>query len=116
MMCLPIRRVLVVLAAACAVLAAGTTRGRADDFQVSYTAGSRDEAGRFAGGTEMRVLTTHEGRLYAGNGTGRTALERRDRKAHKSWSSMRPAGAGGSITHLRNACRTGVGATSRSAP
>jgi len=68
MMCLPIRRVLVVLAAACAVLAAGTTRGRADDFQVSYTAGSRDEAGRFAGGTEMRLLTTHEGRLYAGNG------------------------------------------------
>jgi hypothetical protein len=42
--------------------------GRADDFQVSYTAGSRDEAGRFAGGTEMRLLTPHGGRLYAGNG------------------------------------------------
>jgi hypothetical protein len=60
--------VLTILAVACAVLVAGTTLGRADDFQVSYTAGSRDEAGRFAGGTEMRLLTTHEGRLYAGNG------------------------------------------------
>jgi hypothetical protein len=35
---------------------------------VYYTAGSRDEAGRFAGGTELRLLTRHEGRLYAGNG------------------------------------------------
>jgi hypothetical protein len=57
MMCLPIGRVLTVLAVACAVLVAGTTLGRADDFQVSYTAGSRDAAGRFAGGTEMRLLT-----------------------------------------------------------
>src|SRR5580692_7364197 len=31
-------------------------------------AGSRDAAGRFAGGTEMRLLTAHAGRLYAGNG------------------------------------------------
>src|SRR3954452_16928823 len=68
MMCLPIRRMLTVLAAACALLFSGTTLGRADDFQVSYTAGSRDEAGRFAGGTELRLLTTHEGKLYAGNG------------------------------------------------
>ena len=115
MICLPIRRLLMVLAAACAVLVAGTTRARADDFQVSYTAGSRDEAGRFAGGTEMRLLTTHEGRLYAGNGYWQDRPGTEGRKAHKSWSSMRPAGAGGSIMHLRNACRTG-GATSRSAP
>ena len=39
-----------------------------DDFQVSYAAGSRDEPGRFMGGTEMRLLTVHAGRLYAGNG------------------------------------------------
>ncbi|MBV9151752.1 MAG: hypothetical protein JO204_08260, partial [Alphaproteobacteria bacterium] len=39
-----------------------------DDFQVSYAAGSRDEPGRFMGGTEMRLLTVHGGRLYAGNG------------------------------------------------
>lgn len=31
-------------------------------------AGARDDAGRFVGGTELRVLTTHGGKLYAGNG------------------------------------------------
>ena len=31
-------------------------------------AGSRDDAGRFMGGTEMRVLAAHGGKLYAGNG------------------------------------------------
>ena len=31
-------------------------------------AGSRDDAGRFMGGTEMRVLAGHGGKLYAGNG------------------------------------------------
>ena len=64
----PITRVLTASAVACAVLVAGTALGRADDFQISYAAGSRDEAGRFAGGTEMRLLTPHGGRLYAGNG------------------------------------------------
>jgi hypothetical protein len=57
-----------VSAIACAVLVAGTALGRADDFQVSYAAGSRDESGRFAGGTEMRLLTPHGGRLYASDG------------------------------------------------
>src|SRR5258707_12131181 len=61
-------RVLVGLTFAWAVVTSFAGRTAADDFQVSYTAGSRDEAGRFAGGTEMRLLTTHEGRLYAGNG------------------------------------------------
>jgi hypothetical protein len=37
-------------------------------FEVSFTPGSRDDAGRFMGGTEMRVLAAHAGRLYAGNG------------------------------------------------
>ena len=55
--------VLVVLA-----LCALGGQGRADDFQLSYAAGGRDEAGGFAGGTEMRVLAPHGGRLYAGNG------------------------------------------------
>jgi hypothetical protein len=40
----------------------------ADGFQVSFEAGSRDAGGRFAGGTEMRLLVAHAGRLYAGNG------------------------------------------------
>src|SRR6516225_10610027 len=37
-------------------------------FAVSFMPGSRDVAGRFMGGTEMRVLAAHAGRLYAGNG------------------------------------------------
>jgi len=37
-------------------------------FEVSFIAGSRDDAGRLMGGTEMRVLTAHAGKLYAGNG------------------------------------------------
>lgn len=40
----------------------------ADDFQLSYAAGFADPAGRFAGGTEMRLLVAHGGRLFAGNG------------------------------------------------
>src|SRR5947207_1164618 len=57
-----------VLAFGFAAIATVVHAGRADDFQVSYAAGSRDEAGRFAGGTEMRLLVPHAGRLYAGNG------------------------------------------------
>src|SRR5258708_17696178 len=56
------------LAFACAASAAFAAGSRAEDFQVSYAAGARDEAGRFAGGTEMRLLVAHAGRLYAGNG------------------------------------------------
>ena len=37
-------------------------------FTVSFQAGSRDAAGRFMGGTEMRVLAGHAGKLYVGNG------------------------------------------------
>src|SRR5215471_19532909 len=40
----------------------------AADFEVSYQPGSRDGAGRFMGGTEMRVFAAHAGKLYAGNG------------------------------------------------
>ena len=37
-------------------------------FAVSFMPGSHDVAGRFMGGTEMRVLAAHAGRFYAGNG------------------------------------------------
>jgi hypothetical protein len=40
----------------------------AGEYQVSYAAGSHDLTGRFMGGTEMRLLVAHAGRLYAGNG------------------------------------------------
>jgi hypothetical protein len=43
-------------------------RVRAAMFVPSYIAGARDEAGQFAGGTEMRQLVAHAGKLYAGNG------------------------------------------------
>src|SRR5258707_1716587 len=61
-------RVLVGLMFAWAVVTSFAGRTAADDFRASYIAGSRDEAGRFAGGTEMRFLVSHGGRLYAGNG------------------------------------------------
>jgi hypothetical protein len=47
---------------------AGVAAALQGGFQVSFTPGSRNNAGRFMGGTEMRVLTTHGGKLYAGNG------------------------------------------------
>jgi hypothetical protein len=56
------------LAIAGTVVAIISGSTRAADFQLSYTAGFRDAAGRFAGGTEMRLLVAHGGRLYAGNG------------------------------------------------
>jgi len=37
-------------------------------FEPSYVAGTRDAAGRFMGGTELRVLLADRGRLYAGIG------------------------------------------------
>jgi hypothetical protein len=42
--------------------------GGEGQFQLSFAPGSLDTAGRFMGGTEVRVLTTHGGKLYAGNG------------------------------------------------
>jgi len=37
-------------------------------FEVSFTPGERDAASRMMGGTEMRILAAHAGKLYAGNG------------------------------------------------
>jgi hypothetical protein len=45
---------------------AANTQGRG--FVVSFSPGSRDAAGHFMGGTEMRSLVAHAGRLFAGNG------------------------------------------------
>ncbi len=50
------------------VLAGGVARGQSDRFSLSFAAGGLDETGRFAGGTEVRLLTAFDGRLYAGNG------------------------------------------------
>src|SRR2546423_13369781 len=68
----PLAHNLRVLSVACAALAAATQQSRADDFQVSYAAGSHDEAGHFLGGTEMRLLVAHGAGSMAGTGTGET--------------------------------------------
>jgi hypothetical protein len=68
-------RLLILFASAVALVSACTSREHAtvaaapqEAFALSYAAGSRDDAGRFMGGTEMRVLAAHGGKLYAGNG------------------------------------------------
>jgi hypothetical protein len=38
------------------------------EFEVSFSAGSRDAEGHFMGGTEIRALVAHAGKLFAGNG------------------------------------------------
>jgi hypothetical protein len=62
-----VNRLLLACAISCALLA-NTAPGHADLFQPSFIAGSRDAVGRYLGGTEMRLLASHGGRLYAGNG------------------------------------------------
>ena len=37
-------------------------------FEVSFMPGARDQAGHFMGGTEIRSLVGHAGKLFAGNG------------------------------------------------
>jgi hypothetical protein len=50
---------------ACAIPLSARGEG---EFQLSFAAGSRDSAGNFLGGTEVRLLTGHGSKLYAGNG------------------------------------------------
>ena len=65
------RLTILVFAGTCAALSAGaiprSARGESE-FQVSFAAGSLDSAGHFIGGTEVRFLIGHDGKLYAGNG------------------------------------------------
>ena len=50
-------------------MAVDITAARADAaVEVSYSAGGRDAAGVFMGGTELRALVSYRGKLYAGNG------------------------------------------------
>jgi hypothetical protein len=60
-------RLLAILLGGACVAASGSARGEGD-FQLSFAAGSTDSAGRFTGGTELRVLAAHGGKLLAGNG------------------------------------------------
>jgi hypothetical protein len=54
--------------AACAMSPSSAGRTPDDGFVLSFAAGSRDAAGRFMGGTELRNFTAYQGKLYAGNG------------------------------------------------
>jgi hypothetical protein len=51
----------------CALILAAC-QARAEDYRPSYHAGSRDPSGQYLGGTEMRSLVVHAGKLFAGNG------------------------------------------------
>ena len=48
--------------------AAGVADAQGRGFQIAFLPGSRDQAGHFMGGTEMRTLVAHAGKLFAGNG------------------------------------------------
>jgi hypothetical protein len=56
------------LAITAATIAAWNAHSQDGRYAVSYVAGSYDTGAHFMGGTEMRVLAAHAGRLYAGNG------------------------------------------------
>lgn len=65
------RRLTFIFGASCAALfacAIAGTAGNRDEFQLSFAARFRDSEGHFIGGTEVRLLTGHGGKLYAGNG------------------------------------------------
>lgn len=55
-------------AAFMAYVGAAAAQQPAAGFVPSYVAGSRDAAGRLMGGTEIRALAAHGGKLFAGNG------------------------------------------------
>jgi hypothetical protein len=71
---------------------------RAADFQLSYTAGFRDAAGGFAGGTEMRLLVAHAAGSMPEMAIEKTGPVRKGGRPRKSWCSTRPAPAGASTT------------------
>ena len=60
--------IVVLLPTAAAFAKDGSPKETDRGFEVSYTAGEHDAAGHFMGGTELRNLSAHGGRLYAGNG------------------------------------------------
>src|SRR5690349_11741037 len=113
-MWLAVSRALAVLASLGAVVAAPFAQVRADDFQISFAAGSPDAAGHFAGGTEMRLLTAHAGRLYAGNGYWEDRPGPEGRQGAQLLALDRP-GMPWRVDHaFESVCRMGGGATSPS--
>src|ERR1700736_6764539 len=98
----------------CGALSACDIPGSAsngDEFQLSFAAGSRDSAGHFIGGTEVRVLTGHDGKLYAGNGYWEDRPGPEGPQGARSSFSTSLARAGEWIIPLMSGCRVGVRAT-----
>jgi hypothetical protein len=62
------RKAALSLTAAAIAFPARVALGAAPTYDVAFAAGSRDAAGNFMGGTELRSLVAHAGKLYAGNG------------------------------------------------
>ena len=60
--------IVVCLACCVARLLAAADTGTGSAFQLSFVPGSRDAGGHFMGGSELRILTAHAGKLFAGNG------------------------------------------------
>jgi len=48
--------------------ATGAADTKQRGFEVSFAPGARDQAGHLLGGTEVRTLVAHAGKLFAGNG------------------------------------------------
>lgn len=68
-MAVPISRAAALsLTAAAIAFPARAAFGASPEYEVSFAAGSRDAAGNFMGGTELRSLVAHGGKVYAGNG------------------------------------------------
>src|ERR1700722_8223545 len=65
---MPPFKLAVLLLASWAFMPMAFAASPADAFQTSYVAGTRDAAGGFMGGTELRNLAVHNGKLYAGLG------------------------------------------------
>ena len=63
-----VRHTFALAAALIACINTAAAQQPAADFVPSYVAGTRDAAGRLMGGTEIRALAVHGGKLFAGNG------------------------------------------------
>ena len=68
-------------------------------FEVSFAPGARDAAGHLLGGTEVRSLVAHAGKLFAGNGYWEDEIRRLPgRRDCSYWTD--PAADGAWTTYL----------------
>ncbi len=105
------------IVSACTSQQAATVAGAPPGaFEVSFAPGSRDDAGRFMGGTEMRVLAAHAGKLYAGNGYWEDRPGPEGLQGSEILVLDGRDAAGGSIMSSTSGCRMGGAAIWPSRP